>query len=100
MRPTANTIWLTGITEHPTDEGKVDLCSVKDVYSTRRSCTPTAKANLPHDSSFRFCRTTDYMDRWAAAAYAATTPPWNRSSQFYKATYSTDNDSPPAPNYG
>lgn len=28
-------LWLTGITEHPTAEGKLYLCAVKDVYSGR-----------------------------------------------------------------
>jgi putative transposase len=28
-------IWLTDITEHPTGEGKLYLCAVKDVYSNR-----------------------------------------------------------------
>jgi putative transposase len=27
--------WLTGITEHPTAEGKLYLCAIKDVYSNR-----------------------------------------------------------------
>lgn len=27
--------WLTGITEHPTAEGKLYLCAFKDVYSGR-----------------------------------------------------------------
>jgi transposase InsO family protein len=30
-----NEVWLTDITEHPTAEGKVYLCAVKDVYSNR-----------------------------------------------------------------
>jgi putative transposase len=30
-----NQIWLTDITEHPTREGKLYLCAVKDVYSNR-----------------------------------------------------------------
>ncbi|WP_407657413.1 IS3 family transposase [Luteimicrobium xylanilyticum] len=30
-----NTLWLTDITEHPTAEGKVYLCAIKDVYSNR-----------------------------------------------------------------
>ena len=30
-----NTIWLTDITEHPTAEGKVYCCAIKDVYSNR-----------------------------------------------------------------
>jgi putative transposase len=27
--------WLTDITEHPTAEGKLYLCAIKDVYSNR-----------------------------------------------------------------
>lgn len=30
-----NQLWLTDITEHHTDEGKLYLCAIKDVYSTR-----------------------------------------------------------------
>jgi transposase InsO family protein len=30
-----NELWLTDITEHPTAEGKLYLCAVKDVYSGR-----------------------------------------------------------------
>ncbi|AZU02291.1 IS3 family transposase [Brevibacterium linens] len=30
-----NQLWLTDITEHRTDEGKLYLCAVKDVYSSR-----------------------------------------------------------------
>lgn len=30
-----NQLWLTDITEHPTAEGKLYLCAVKDVYSNR-----------------------------------------------------------------
>lgn len=30
-----NQVWLTDITEHPTGEGKLYLCAVKDVYSGR-----------------------------------------------------------------
>jgi putative transposase len=28
-------LWLTDITEHPTAEGKLYLCAIKDVYSGR-----------------------------------------------------------------
>lgn len=31
----ANMTWLTDITEHPTSEGKLYLCAIKDVWSTR-----------------------------------------------------------------
>jgi transposase InsO family protein len=30
-----NTVWLTDITEHPTAEGKLYLCAIKDAYSGR-----------------------------------------------------------------
>jgi transposase InsO family protein len=30
-----NRLWLTDITEHPTDEGKLDLCAVKDCFAGR-----------------------------------------------------------------
>jgi putative transposase len=30
-----NAVWLTDITEHPTAEGKLHLCAIKDVYSGR-----------------------------------------------------------------
>jgi len=33
--PRSNQKWLTDITEHPTDEGKLYLCAVKDVFSNR-----------------------------------------------------------------
>jgi putative transposase len=33
--PAANRLWLTDITEHPTSEGKLYLCAVKDVFSGR-----------------------------------------------------------------
>jgi transposase InsO family protein len=32
---TANRVWLTDITEHPTAQGKLYLCAIKDVYSGR-----------------------------------------------------------------
>lgn len=31
----ANKLWLTDITEHPTREGKLYLCAIKDVFSNR-----------------------------------------------------------------
>lgn len=33
--PAANNVWLTDITEHATSEGKLCLCAIKDVWSTR-----------------------------------------------------------------
>ncbi len=34
-----NELWLTDLTEHRTDEGKLYLCAIKDVYSTGSSAT-------------------------------------------------------------
>jgi putative transposase len=33
--PAPNRLWLTDITEHPTSEGKLYMCAVKDVYANR-----------------------------------------------------------------
>src|SRR4051795_12042823 len=33
--PEPNVLWLTDITEHPTDEGKLYLCAIKDACSKR-----------------------------------------------------------------
>jgi transposase InsO family protein len=33
--PTPNAIWLTDITEHPTVEGKLYVCAIKDLFSNR-----------------------------------------------------------------
>jgi len=33
--PAPDVVWLTDITEHPTVEGKLYCCSIKDVYSNR-----------------------------------------------------------------
>jgi transposase InsO family protein len=33
--PAPNLLWLTDITEHPTAEGKLYLCAIKDVHSNR-----------------------------------------------------------------
>ena len=33
--PARNMLWLTDITEHPTGEGKLYLCAIKDVHSRR-----------------------------------------------------------------
>jgi transposase InsO family protein len=44
-----NELWLTDITEHPTAEGKLYLCAVKDMYSGRifeYSMDPRMKSSL------------------------------------------------------
>jgi transposase InsO family protein len=37
-------VWLTDITEHRTDEGKLYLCAIKDLYSNRIVGTPSTPA--------------------------------------------------------
>jgi transposase InsO family protein len=79
-------VWLTDITEHRTDEGKLYLCAIKDVYSNRivgystdsRMKASLAVAALDHaivfaqESSFTRCRTAGYVDRCAASVRATT----------------------------
>ena len=51
--PAPNRLWLTDITEHPTAEGKLYLCAVKDVYSGRivgYSISDRMKARLAVDA--------------------------------------------------
>lgn len=48
-----NRLWLADITEHPTGEGKVYLCAVKDVFSNRivgYSISDRMKAQLAVDA--------------------------------------------------
>jgi putative transposase len=106
-----NELWFTDITEHPTAEGTLDLCAVKDAFSARivgYSLDSRMKASLAvaalrnaielrrpcgtivhsdRGSQFRagkFVRllgATDWSARWAAKERAPTTPPWSRSSR-------------------
>jgi len=51
--PAPNRLWLTDITEHPTSEGKLYLCAVKDVFSGRivgYSISDRMKAQLAVDA--------------------------------------------------
>jgi putative transposase len=51
--PAPNRLWLTDITEHPTSEGKLYLCAVKDVFSGRivgYSISDRMKAGLAVDA--------------------------------------------------
>lgn len=122
----ANQVWLTDITEHPTDEGKLYLCAIKDVYSNRivgysidsRMKTSLAVAALDHavalrspvttivhsdrgsrGSSSRHCCATNYMVRWVASVRVVATRRWKRSSPFCNATCSTVSDGRPALNF-
>ncbi len=125
---TVNQVWLADITEHRTDEGKLYLCAIKDVYSNRivgysidsrmKSSLAVAALNnavalrspaatIVHsdrgsssgrERSSTHCRTTGYTDRWAELARAGTTPRWSRSSPSCNATSSTGDAGPPEPN--
>lgn len=126
--PATNQVWLTDITEHPTGEGKLYLCAIKDVCSNRivgysigdRMTAELAVSALRNavalrspvrtivhsdrGSQFRshkFVRTratTSSSVRWAESVPAATTRRWNHSSRCYRRTSSTNNVGQPARN--
>ncbi len=111
-----NELWLTDITEHPTAEGKLYLCAVKDVYSGRivgysmdsRMKSSLAVAALENAvrarnpagtvvhsdrgpssgpaGSSNHCVSTGSPDRWAGSVRARTMLRWNRSSRYCKRT--------------
>jgi putative transposase len=67
-----NQLWLTDITEHRTDEGKLYLCAIKDAWSNRivgysidrRMKATLAVAALRNATALRCCRgTTVHSDR-------------------------------------
>ena len=84
-----NQVWLTDVTEHRADEGKLYLCAIKDVYSNRivgysidsrmkaslavaaldhaiATRSPVDRFNLvdfAHGSSYIHCRTMGYADQ-------------------------------------
>jgi hypothetical protein len=121
-----NTKWLTDITEHPTSEGKLYLCAIKDCYSNKivgYSIAPHMRASLAVSALRNAIALRDpgdvvvHSDRGAqfrSAAYrrllhahgltgsapAVTTPRWNRSSPCCKRTFSTHNGGAPARNSG
>jgi putative transposase len=116
-----NVLWLTDITEHPTAEGKLYLCAVKDAFSGRivgYSIGSRMKASLAvaairnaiglrqprgtvvhsdRGSQFRsvkFVRTlrnNDLAGSMAGSGRAQTTLPWNRSSPCSRGTCSIVN---------
>jgi putative transposase len=111
-----NVLWLTDITEHRTDEGKLYLCAIKDVFSNRivgYSIDHRMKASLAtsalrnalglrsprgtvvHSDRGSQFRSGKYVrllappvfkDRWAGSERAPTTPPWSRSSRCSRRT--------------
>jgi len=109
--PDLDKLWLTDITEHPTGEGKLYLCAIKDACSRRsaiacgprlpsrpckwqctagtrpgRSSTRIAAASSGRRSSSARSATPGSSDRWAESARAPTTLQWNRSSPSCKRT--------------
>lgn len=81
--PGPNRLWLTDITEHPTGEGKLYLCAIKDVWSGRivgysmdsRMKSSLAVAALDHAAARRTVIP-------AAGEQAGTTCHSDRGSQF------------------
>lgn len=119
-----NRLWLAGITEHRTGEGKLYLCAVKNAFFNRivgYSIDDRMKARLAvsaienavvrredvagcvfhtdRGSQGGFNRssaTTAWSDRWATSARPATTRPWRASSRCSRRTCSTASGGPPA----
>ena len=111
-----NELWLTDITEHPTGEGKLYLCAVKDActnrivgYSIDERMTSQLAVNAlrnavalrrpsgtvvhsDRNSQFRStptsapCALPALAGRWAASVPAPTTPRWSRSSHCCRRT--------------
>jgi len=76
----ANQLWLTDITEHPTGEGKLYLCAIKDVYSGRivgYSISDRMKSRLPVDAL-----TSAVARRGGPGAVAGCVVHSDRGSQF------------------
>jgi putative transposase len=123
-----NDVWLTDLTEHRTDEGKLYLCAIKDVYSNRivgysidsrmkaslavaawitpsrsghpsgRSFIPIGAVNCALACSFMRCWTTAYVDPWAVSVHVVTMRRWSPSLRCFNATSCTGNGGPPALN--
>jgi putative transposase len=123
-----NVKWLTDITEHPTREGKVYLCAVKDCYSNKivgysidsRMKSSLAASALRNAIALRSpVATTVHSDRGSQfrsrkvqrivknnglhgsmgeSAPRATTPQWSRSSRCCRRTSWTPGDGTPANN--
>ncbi|MCW2608853.1 MAG: Integrase catalytic region [Cryptosporangiaceae bacterium] len=104
-----NQLWLTDLTEHPTAEGKLYLCAVKDACSkrivgysmdARRTSRPAVDAlrhpvapRRPVDTVVHSdrgsqvrptptstpCAATGSAARWAGSGRTRTTPRWSRS---------------------
>ena len=108
--------WFTDITEHPTSEGKLYVCAVKDACSNRivglsmgprmtsdlacnalryaidarspvgRSCTPIGAASSVPEPSPPPCVPLACKARWDESPPLRTTRPWSPSSPCCKRT--------------
>jgi len=58
-----NELWFTDITEHPTDEGKLYLCAIKDAFSGRIVGYSTDRRMKAHLAWRRFEMPSDSGDR-------------------------------------
>ena len=124
-----NVLWLTDITEHPTAEGKLYLCAVKDACSRRivgYSIDSRMTSELAVNALRNACAlrgnpdTIVHSDRgssvptptskrsaasassaaWAGSAPAPTTPRWRASSACCRRTSSTASAGRPATRSG
>ena len=122
-------LWLTDITEHPTGEGKLYLCAIKDVFSNRivgysiadRMTSELAVAALRmaiqrrnpagtivHSDRGSFDRgdsrqnstDTTSSDRWAESGPRVTTQRWSHSSRSCRRTCLTVAAGSPGKSYG
>jgi hypothetical protein len=121
-----NQVWLWDISEHPTREGKLYICAIKDVcsgrivgYSTDSRMTASLAmaamrnaiglrspvGTIVHSDrggQFRAKRVQRLLannglrGRWAAPTAPVKTPAWNRSSRCSRRTSSTPADGTPA----
>ena len=127
--PAPNTLWLADITEHPTGEGKLYLCAIKDVCSNRivgYSMDSRMKSRLAtqalanavirrgevagcvlhsdRGSQFRSRKFVLALGRngmvGSMGRVGATTPPWRASSPCSRRTSWTASAGTPERNYG
>ena len=103
-------VWLTDITEHPTLEGKLYCCAIKDLCSNRivgyaidgrmtaqlavnrrgpSWSTRIAVRSSGRGRSGQCSQRRASPDRWAGSPPPATTPRWSRSSRSCRRTCST-----------
>ena len=117
--PRPDAVWLTDITEHPTSEGKLYCCAIKDCFSNRivgysigermtaqlaasalRSAiarrqpagtvvVPIAVVSSDRGPSGPCSSRLSSPGRWVESARAATTPPWSPSTRCSRRTSST-----------